>query len=154
MNNPSGAILADTVFKFNVAQAKNSQAQILPYSVTATNTFTVASAVTQITNVIDASYHFAVQGIIVWQQASATNLDTFLTAIQVNSTSNYLQGNLPFQMISQFTGVLMPFNLFVPANNNLQTTIQNGSTTAANIVYVTYWGIKIPEGIDVSQFLK
>ena len=152
MNSNSSKSISDQLLKYNVSSALNSAAQTLPYFVTASNTFSATSASAQITNIIDSSYHFFVTGLTLYQTAS--DKDTFVTAIQVNSTSNYLQNNLPFVMVTQFTGAIWPLSLFVPANNNLVTTFQNGSTTAANTVYATFQGIKIPVGVDISKFLN
>lgn len=152
MNNIPNTI-SNQLLKYNAGSALQKMPQVIPYIVTANNTFSATGAAVTITNAIDSGYNFWITGISVYQTVSA-NTDTLLTSIQYSSSTNMLQSNLPFPMITQFTGYLWPFNLFVPANNNLVTQVTNGTNTAANTVYVTYTGIRIPVGLNMSDILK
>ena len=126
-----------------IRAVKRFNKSFLPYFRTTNVTFTATSELsTTLTLNIDASFGFFVTGIAGVQ--SSEDYNGFVNTIQINNGYNLLVEPLPFQLTTRYTGIPLQFSMYVPPVSNLQTTLRNGSTTAAATFYLTYFGYKLP----------
>jgi len=119
-----------------------------PVCRTVNKTFAAVNEVSGLQSInIDSSYGFFCTGIAGVQ--SSADYNPFVIAIQLNNGYNFLAEPLPFQFLTRFTDKPLDWCMYVPPMSQLQTNIQNGSTTAVATLYVTYFGYKLP-----AEFIK
>lgn len=117
---------------------------ILPWEATAQFDFTAKGQIKNVTLHIDSSYDFIITERVVVD--TKDDLDTVFNFIQINTQTSFIQNNLPLAATTRFTGWPVDWQLGVPANADLVTQIQNGQTTDAHSVFVTYRGWRVPAG--------
>lgn len=116
----------------------------LPYFRTVNYTFTAVSQQSGLQSItIDASFGFFCTGIA--GITNSTDANPFIVAIQLNNGYNFLPEPLPWTFMSRYTCKPLDFCMYVPATSQLQTNLQNGSTTASAYFYLTYFGYKLPK---------
>lgn len=107
------------------------------YTFSATSAYSGLQAIN-----IDSSYGFFCTGIAGLQ--SSTDYNAFVSAVQLNNGYNFLPESMPFVYLTRYTCKPLDFCMYVPPISQIQTNIQNGSTTAAATFYVSYFGYKLP----------
>jgi len=131
-----------------VAQMKRAvdkfNANMMPaiYSVTATHTAT--SAVQTFTRNIDATFAFFCTGFTAIIITATADVDYYLTGIQLASGTNLIVGRFAYPCIIRFVGFPLELPWYIPANDQINVTTQNGSTTAASTYDFIFFGVKAP----------
>jgi hypothetical protein len=129
-----------------VRMLKRYNQSILPVALQGNTTFTVASATSANIQIsIDSSYSFICIGLTCVQ--TAINLNTLLATLQLNSGYNLLNQPMLLTPVINCTQGPFPWNMYVPYNSQINFTITNGSTTAANTVYLNFIGFKVPKNV-------
>jgi len=115
---------------------------IFPWEETVRNDFTVANASIPLSLNVDSSYWWLIYGISTLMTTAATDFDSEIVDIRINTLTSMIGNPWPIQMIRQFTAKPVDFYLAVPPNATLITELQNGAT-AANTIAIHYHGIRL-----------
>jgi len=125
---------------------------ISPVTYTLSNDFSATSAIASINQTFDASYAFF--GYAWSAVAESTDIDFLVTGLQITQQTNIIINNYPVKALTNLTAQYPPLFWYVPANSTVTLTLQNGSTTANNLCYFSFYGTRVPIGLINSLIKK
>lgn len=118
---------------------------ITPVIYTLEYDFSSTGEITSINQTFDSSYGFFGYG---WSVvAESTDPDFVVNSLQITQQTSIIINDFPALAVKQLTAQFAPLFWYVPANSTVTLNLTNGSTTANNHCYFSFYGTRVPYGM-------
>lgn len=144
-NQISAKLNTDATHSQIIRAIKKYDDLITPVTYTLSHDFSAASAIKSLSQVFDSAYGFF--GYAWSVVCESSDPDFVVTGLQITQQTSIIINDYPVQAIAGLTAQYAPLFWYVPANSTVTLNLQNGSTTANNLCYFSFYGTRVPVGL-------